>query len=365
MNRRDFISGCVLAGVAASARGLGWGGLAEGSTDSLKAHAANKGILYGAATTDGTLRSDAGFAEALKQQCSLLVAENDLTWAKVHPAPDKYNFGPADDLLRFALDSAMKFRGTALVWHGQLPSWVSSTATAANAKQLLTQHIQTVVGHYAGKMQSWDVVNEIVATWDKRPDGLRNSPWLQLLGPDYPAIAFQAARQADPKALLVWNQNHLEYESDAASRTAVLKLLESMLRKNVPVQALGIQSHLAANKFQFNARNMSNFLSEVSGMGLKILITELDVTDKYVQGPQKVVDQAVADEFSRYLAPVLDNTSVIAVLTWGLSDKYSWLQSFAPRDDKQPVRGLPLDADMKPTPAFYAIANAFDHAPKR
>jgi endo-1,4-beta-xylanase len=364
MTRRQFASLSAKA-AALSAIATSNDSLFSASPASLASRASAKGIVYGASSSRRFLSTDQVLAQVFVAQCRLLVPEWEFQWSNLSPQFGQVDFSATDWMLQFAQAHDLLLRGHALVWYQGVPKWFDSKVSSVNVEQILQEHIRSVASRYAGKMQSWDVVNEVVAIWDKRSDGLRNSPWLQMLGPDYIAIAFHAARQADAKALLVWNQNHLEYQTDAASRTAVLKILESLLSKNVPVQALGIQAHLTAQKFPFDARSLSNFVNEVSGMGLKILITEMDVTDKYVHGSQKIVDQAVADEYSRFLAPALDNNSVIAVMTWGLSDKYTWLSSYAPRDDKQPVRSLPLDANMNPKPAFYAIADAFDHAPKR
>ena len=135
--------------------------------------------------------------------------------------------------------------------------------------------------------------------------------------------------------------------------------------KGVPVHALGIEAHLIAARDPFSAAKLSRFLQDVSSIGLKILVTELDVSDRYLPATLPLRDQMVADEYARFLAPVLDNKNVAAVLTWGLSDRYSWLKKFAPRADGQPVRPLPLDADLKPKLAWEAVARSLDHAPAR
>lgn len=123
-----------------------------------------------------------------------------------------------------------------------LPAWFRETLTRANARQFLQEHIATVVGHYAGTVHSWDVVNEAIAPEENRPHGLRHTPWLELLGADYIQLAFQMAHQADPHALLVYNDYGLDYDTvqDASKRAAVLRLLERLKSGNVPIHALGI-----------------------------------------------------------------------------------------------------------------------------
>lgn len=220
---------------------------------------------------------------------------------------------------------------------------------------------------YAGKIHSWDVVNEIIQPKDGRRDNLRITPWLQLLGPNYIDLAFRLTAAADPKALLVYNEYGLDYDNpeQETKRTAVLKLLERLRAKSVPIHALGIQAHLSPGDNKFNPKKLRQFLHHVAGLGLKILITELDVVDKKLPRDIKVRDRIIAAVYEDYLSTVLEEKAVIAVITWGLSDRYSWLNEFEPRPDRAPVRPLPLDAQMQRKLAWNAIARAFDNAPKR
>jgi endo-1,4-beta-xylanase len=188
-----------------------------------------------------------------------------------------------------------------------------------------------------------------------------------MVGPDYIEAAFQAAAAADPGALLVYNDNHLEYDlpEDNHRRATLLKLLKSYLANKVPIGALGIQSHLNTGGVPFSSGKLKDFISRISDLGLKIIVSELDVTEK---GPEKEVadrDRAIANEISRYLEVVLQEKSVIAVVTWGLTARYSWLANYAPRPDGQKVRPLPYDSDLRPTQAWQALATAFQHAPRR
>jgi endo-1,4-beta-xylanase len=238
-----------------------------------------------------------------------------------------------------------------------------------NAKDILTQHIQAVCGHYAGKLHSWDVVNEAIAPENHNPDGLRNSIWLSAIGPDYIPLAFTVARQADPQAMLVYNDFGVEYDFPGHDerRTAILNLLHKLRSQNVPVQAFGLQAHLYGTAVQhMPTQALASFLKSISDMGLKILVTELDVQDKGLPADPGARDAAVAQSYSVFLNTVLQNTNVIVVETWGVSDKYTWLRQHAPRDDGQDVRVLPYDANYQPKSAVYqAIEQAFDAAPPR
>ena len=372
--RRSFLLGLATT-VGMGAAGMAGGFKLDNKVDEevfavvegtpLRSRAAAKGLIYGAAGTYRVMSKNREFAACFAQECAILVTENDLKWRVLRPNPDRFNFTRGDWLAEFARSHGMFFRGTTLVWHSGLPKWFKQTVTSENARQVMLEHITRVVGHYAGKIHSWDVVNEAVLPKDGRSDGLRNTPWLEFLGFDYIDIAFRTAALADPQALLVYNDYGLDYDTseDEARRTAVLKLLERLKSIGTPVHALGIQSHLW--KPRFKLRKLKAFLHDVADLGLKIMITELDVADKVMPLDVDVRDHIVAGVYKDYLSVVLDEKAVIAVLTWGLSDRYTWISNNYPRPDLAPVRPLPLDAELKRKPAWNAICRAFDKAPIR
>ena len=334
----------------------------------LRDHAACKGFLYGAAAHDSYLSSNPEFARTFAQQCGILVPEGELKWNVLRPTLDSYNFAPADWLYQFTHRHQMKFRGHTLVWSQALPNWLESYINKENAKQLLVDHISKVVGHYAGKMHSWDVVNEVLKPADGRADGLRtNGPWMRCIGPEYIDIAFHSAAAADPRSLLVWNENMIEEETHSAEakRRFLVRHLKDLQKRNVPIQGVGIQSHLVANRATIAGAGFQRFLHDVSEMGLTILITELDVTDSNLPADAVTRDRAIGDIYYTYLSTVLRHKSVAAVLTWGLTNRHSWLAKYSPRKDNAPVRPLPFDADLKPALAWSAMARAFDDAPRR
>jgi endo-1,4-beta-xylanase len=333
----------------------------------LRDRAAAKGLIYGAATQPDELKKEADFAASFAQECNALVQIHHLKMAPLRPSPTSYNFAQADALLEFAQSKSMYFRGHALVWHSQLPAWFQANVNSQNAKQILTDHITTVVGRYAGKVHSWDVANEVINPADGRPDGLRNTPWLQLLGPEHIDLAFRTAAVADPKAILMYNDFGLDYDVPAqeAKRAAVLKFLEDLKSKGTPIHAFGMQAHLNANSQRFSASRLQSFFQNIASMGLKIMITELDVQDQSLPADITARDAAVAKHYEDYLTVALAEKATLGVLTWGLSDRHTWLSSFAPRADNLPVRVLPLDADLRRKPAWSAIARAFDNAPPR
>ncbi|MGB3649775.1 MAG: endo-1,4-beta-xylanase [Rivularia sp. (in: cyanobacteria)] len=339
--------------------------------ESLKQRAAKKKLLFGAAIRYDRLSSDAEYAQSVIKECSILLPEWGLKWHvnpnALRPTPESFDFTAADWMLNFAKTHGMEYRGHTLVWYMSLPPWFEETVNRKNAKDFLEKHIKTVVGRYRGQMHSWDVVNEAIEPRDGHPDGLRKTPWLEFLGEDYIDLAFRLAHEADPKAMLVYNDYGLDYDiaEDEAKRNAVIQLLKRLKSKGTPIHALGIQAHLDGSKTNFNPQKIKDFLAQVADMGLKILITELDVTDKELPRNVQVRDRIVAKAYSDYLKVVLEQPAVIAVLTWGLSDKHSWLNEFQPRKDGAPVRPLPLDINGERKLAWNAIARAFDAAPSR
>jgi endo-1,4-beta-xylanase len=372
-SRRKFLQGagagaCVLSAASrwsASGERMSLPALDPASTP-LKSLAERRGLLYGTAVTQHKL-ADQAYADIVIQQCDLVVPELALKWEALRPTPTTYDFSGADWTLQFSQENRMKLRGHTLVWHLALPKWFNSYATSQNAKQLMLSHITTVVSRYAGKMHSWDVINEAMQPSDKRSDGLRIVPWLELVGPDYIEMAFRAAAEADPRAILVWNENWLEEDTAGAEhkRALFLQNLKTLRSRNVPIHAIGLQSHLKADRPNLGGPQFNQFLDQVSDLGLKVLVTELDVVDASLPNDIGARDQAIADVYFNYLKIVLAQKSVIAVLNWGLSDKYTWIASKNPRADSAPVRPLPFDANMQATPAWTAMARAFDSAPSR
>ncbi|MBW4633612.1 MAG: endo-1,4-beta-xylanase [Iphinoe sp. HA4291-MV1] len=343
------------------------------SNASLRQRAAVKGLIYGAfPSVDyySTLSGDKQLQSTFIRQCGLIVG--GFYWSGTQPSASTFNFTETDSFARFASKHGMLFRGHPLVWYNLIPEWLTNKfkdprTSSKEIENILINHVSTIVKRYAGRIHSWDVVNEAIYTEDGRTDGLGRSQWLKFLGPDYIDLAFRVAAQADPKALLVYNETALESDNPQheARRTAVLKLLERLKSRGVPIHAFGIQSHLWGNETPFSPKKLKKFLADVASLGLKILVSELDVADKELPKDIGVRDRIIASVYEDYLSVVLDEPAVIAVITWGLSDRHTWISDYAPRPDGAPVRPLPFDSNLKPKLAWNAMARAFDKAPKR
>ncbi len=362
MYRRDFTK--RLLEIAAMSGAAGWA--METPEASLRDIAAKKNLLVGTAVSYAELQQPP-FTKLLSEQANTVVSENDMKWQNIHPEPDRFDFRRADALLSFATEHQQKVRGHNLCWDNQLPRWFPQVATRENAANLLRQHIAKVAGHFAGQIHSWDVVNEAINVEDGRPDGLRNSIWLQLLGPDYIGIAYHAASEADPHALLTYNDYDIEQDGPKfdAKRRAVLKFLASMRQRKIPINALGLQSHLVAGTKPPDWTALNHFMDEIERLDLQIFVTELDVNDQNLPGSIEERDHAVAELYRDYLTNVLRHSSVKAVLTWGLTDRDTWLNAHNGQGDKRPRRPLPFDSELKPKPAFYAMRDALMAASSR
>ena len=365
LTRRAFLLASTAAVLAGCESPRELDPVAIGGT-ALKQRASRKGLLVGAAVEPWQL-SQADLASTLAHDFHMVVAENALKWGNIQPAPGLYNFDGADKIANFAAAHGMVMRGHTLLWHRHSGAWTRARPRR-RPRELLRNHILTVAGRYRGRMHSWDVVNEAVEPQDGRADGLRQSAFLRDLGPDYLAVAFAAAAEADPGARLILNDYGLEWGWDQGRkrRRATLRLLETLLAKGVPVHGFGIQGHLEPGvEGAMDMSALGRFCDEVADLGLSLQITELDARDGSVSGTIERRDRVVADAYTRFLDVVLARQATECVLTWGITDRYSWLTGHFPRRDGDTVRGLPYDVDYGRKLAWYAMADAFDRAPAR
>jgi len=372
-SRREFVAGALGTGVV-SMLGPVLPAWAE-SKRSLKAIAAEKGILFGSSVGAGQAGSlsasfsDAGYLDILKKECGVLVPENELKSYVIAPQPGTYDFERADRIAQFAKSNSMKMRGHTLLWNRveYTPKWLLehvASLSASATEQFLRDYIKRVCTHYGTQIHSWDVVNETV---DPKSGQLRDTPFTKVLGFDALRIAFEAAREHAPRAQLVYN-DYMSWEAgNEQHRNGVLKLLEQFKAKKVPVDALGVQSHIGNDGRIQDSQNQQwrAFIDAVVAMGYELLITEFDVNDKDLPSDPTTRDAQVAAAAKGYLDLMLSYRQLDQVLCWGMVDKFSWLQNFSKRADETPQRPTPYDDNYRPKPLREAIAAAFDSAPKR
>jgi len=333
---------------------------------SLKAHAHRHGLVFGSAVIIRNVRNDADFAELIAEQCGIVVPTSELKWVALRPSPDKFDFDGPDFLLAFAKRHKMLMRGHTLCWHESVPGWIRLPENSSRTREFFVEHITTVCHHFAGRLQSWDVVNEAIQPSDGEPGGLRKSFWYEQIGPDYIELAFRTARAADPHARLTYNDYGVEFENDgdAERRRLILEMLRNLKKRDVPIDAVGIQSHVkAAQPFGFG-KGLADYIESIRQMGLEVYLTELDVNEDDIQtGDPEKRDESVAQTYRDYLKVALANSAVKMVLTWDISDRFTWLNGGPTHHRKQPnrpQRSLPFDRDYRPKLAFFAIRDSFD-----
>src|SRR3954462_6966466 len=343
-------------------------------TGAIYQQAAAKGILYGSSTATWQFEPDPAYAALFQREAGMLFTEDDLLWYRLKPtqtSPLDFSYG--DRAVAFAQGNAQPVFGAHLVWdEGLGDGWPQDqlyNLSTQEARDILFGTIQQEVAHYRGQMKAWVVANEVTDGRRKDANGFWTvNPWYQTIGPTYVEEAFNLAHQQDPGALLLINEFGFETGSDAAVRRAsMLKAIDYLKSKNVPVHGLGIQAHLNANGFarNFDTAAYRTFLANVAARGVSIFITEMDVQDDGLKADVASRDAGVADVYTRYLSVALQEPAVKVVLNFGLSDRYTWLQEDYPRKDGAARRPLPFDEDLQPKPACTAILRAFQNAPAR
>jgi endo-1,4-beta-xylanase len=334
-----------------------------------------KGILYGSSTATWQFGPDPAYASLFAREAGLAFTEDDLLWYRLKPtqtSPLDFSYG--DQFFAFAQSNAQPVFAAHLVWdEGLGDGWPQDqlyNLTTQEARDILYGTIQQEVAHYRGSVKAWVVANEVTDGRRKDANGFWTvEPYYQTIGPTYVEEAFNLARQQDPTAILVMNEFGTETGSTAAGkRTSILKAIDYLKSKNAPIQALGIEAHLNYQGFSrnFDATAFRTFLSQVASRGLYIFITELDVLDDGLKAtPISTRDSGVASVYSTFLSTTLQEPAVKIVNTFGLSDRYTWLQEDFPRTDGAARRPLPFDENLQPKPAYNAILQAFQNAPSR
>jgi endo-1,4-beta-xylanase len=348
-DRRGFLRHAA-ASLTLAAAGVRTGGADAGAAVTSKPP-------YGAAVNSLALRTDPAYREAIIRYCEVIVPEGGLKWDPIHPRPDSYDFSEADMIAEFAKSNRIALRGHALVWYAALPKWVEeSVITAQKADFELNTHIATVVGRYKNVISSWDVVNEPIAESPEPGNHLRHSVWLQYLGPEYIEIALRAAHESDPDAKLYINEFDIEYSGPRfdAKRGALLALCRSLKSKGVPLHGIGIQGHIDPN-YTIDRPALERLLVEIRSMDMEVTVTELEVIDQFLPADTATRDETAAKLVSSFLETVCEAAQPVAVLTWGICDRYTWMRIYRKRADGLPNRPLPFDATMHPKKMFSAI----------
>ncbi|PWC29844.1 endo-1,4-beta-xylanase [Teichococcus aestuarii] len=370
MLRRRTLLAATAAGTLSPSLGRAQAAPDLSGQPSLGALARSQGLTFGAAVQGQLLETDPDYHRAFETEAAILVPEWEAKWSALQPQEGRFDTAPLDSILRWAQSRARPVRGHALIWHNDLPDWTRAALGEGRDRALavMAAHFDRVLSHARGQIRDWDVVNEPVANPpgsdvpQAGPGELRDTPWLRALGPNYIDIAFRMARERDPTLRLTLNEYGIEEDTPDATekRRRLLALLRSLLARGTPLDAVGIQAHLQMVR-PFRPAPFAAFLAELRQMGLAVLITELDVREA-PSPPQDMGarDALVAERAHAFVATALEG-GVRTILTWGLSDKYSWLATepaVALRDGRT-HRGLPLDAEWRRKALWEALARAF------
>jgi endo-1,4-beta-xylanase len=333
----------------------------ERNANSLSSAAAQQGLLFGTALCTSDLQLQP-LADAILRDCNIITPEYELKWDAIARNPGSPDYSATDRLMTFSSANGLALHGHALWWHEAVPPALRNESGKRFLDAAL-DHLRTTVTRYAGQLHSWDVVNEPLEPAHDRGDGLRETPFLGAFGPEYIETAFRQASLLDPDAVLVLNEMGLEYASPAAERKRrqMLALLERELGRGTPIDCLGLQSHLTALEQPRKHPELRSFLREIRGLGLSVMVTEMDVSDHLCPRDRKQRDAIVADTYRGYLDLVLDEARVLAVSTWCLSDDRTWLNGFRPRPDGALQRSLLFDRAIRRKPAWHAVKAALLH----
>jgi len=306
----------------------------------------------------------------IKQQFNTATPENIMKAALIHPAWDTWQFEPADQLVAYAQKNNVKINAHTLIWHSQLPFFMRNIKDADSVRQFFVNHITTLAARYDGKVYSWDVVNEAL-----NEDGtLRNSIYLQKLGPDYIVEAFRLAQKSAPHTQLYYNDYNIE---NPKKRAGAIELVKKIQAAGVRIDGIGIQGHWHLGQVPY--QNIEESIEAFAKLGIKVMFTELDISvlpnpmrnntadvnaidrsrantlnNPYPNGlPDSVQDKLAADYKTLFQLFLKHKEQVGRVTFWGVEDGVSWLNDF-------PIRGrtnypLPFDRNYAPKEAFYAI----------
>lgn len=315
-----------------------------------------------------------GELQLLKKHFGTITPENCMKPVFLQPEEGRFDFATADSLVDQARGGGLTVNGHTLVWHAQTPEWMFRDGEKPAGRELLLArmraHIAAVAGHFAGRLNSWDVVNEAI---DDGGGFLRPSPWLAGIGPDFIAEAFVAAHKAAPDATLYYNDYGIE---TTTKMEKTLRLIRELKARNAPIHGVGIQGHYQLDRIPFD--QIERAIMAYHAEGLEVAITELDIDvatrttdgadisqtesageDRFASGLPDDVQTRLADQYAALFALYLKHQDKIKRVTfWGLHDGCSWLNHFPSKRTNHP---LLWDRNLQPKPAFFRVLESSGH----
>jgi len=321
-------------------------------------------FTIGVAVSPRALKTDE--SQLIVKEFNSMTPENAMKMGPIHPFENQYNWAGGDSIAAFAKRNGMKLRGHCLCWHNQTPRWLffdSSTNQQVTKEVLLKRlkdHITAVVTRYKDVIYAWDVVNEVIS--DKEDEYFRPSLWYQICGEEFVAKAFQWAHEADPKALLFYNDYN---EISPVKREKIIKMVKDLQAKGVPINGIGLQGHWAIN--EPSKDQLDQTLKDFSQLDLTLQVTELDISvypkehNARERKPEDNDTVFTAEKETKQIDVYKNcfelfkkyHKNISAVTFWNISDRGSWLDNF-------PVRGrkdypLLFDKDLKPKKVYWEL----------
>ncbi|HKO95312.1 MAG TPA: endo-1,4-beta-xylanase, partial [Polyangiaceae bacterium] len=337
--------------------------LFTGPPQSLRQAAKLTERLVGAAVRANRLNNETYAAAA--REFNYVTPENEMKWDALEREPGVFTFANANRIVLFAEANHMQVKGHTLVWHSQIPAWVRAMTTRDEALAAMERHITEVVGHYKGRVQAWDVVNE--AFTDGNNPRLRgsdpndvndpnnsngnngpDSPFRRLIGEDYIDRAFTLARAADPEALLFYND--FNTEGTNAKANAVFNMVQSMKERGIPIDGVGLQMHINSNG-GVTAQQLTQNIQRLTGLGLQVVYSELDVT---LCGNADIAQrrQQQKTRLADVTKACTDNPLCSAITVWGIADSDSWRNSMCNGGGSEP---LLFDTTYQRKDAYFGV----------
>ncbi|WP_281354056.1 endo-1,4-beta-xylanase [Phytoactinopolyspora halotolerans] len=312
--------------------------------DTLRGAADAQGLRMGAAVANGPLSSDAQYRNILGTEFNSVTAENSMKWESLQPSQGQFTFSQGDAIVDFAQANNQAVYGHTLVWHNQTPSWVQNLS-GQQLDDAMQTHITTVLDHYEGQVEAWDVANEVI------DDGanLRNSFWLQGLGEGYIADAFRYADAADPNAKLYINDYNIDGIN--AKSNAYYDLVSGLLNQGVPIDGIGLQAHMILGQVP---SSLEDNIRRFAQLGLEVRITELDIRMDLPVTQAKLEQQR--QDYAAVVDACMSVDGCVGVTTWGFTDAHSWV----PDQFGGQGAALPFDENYNKKPAYYGILDTLD-----
>ena len=341
------LAAATAAAMAAAIGALAVSGPASAAATTLRAGAEGQGRYFGAAVGQGDLNNSSA-TNLAGTQFDMVTPENEMKWDTVEPSNGGFNFGPGDAIVNFATSHNARVRGHNLVWHNQLPGWVTSLPQS-QVKAAMEAHITGEVSHYKGKLYAWDVVNEPF-----NDDGsFRQDVFYNAFGGGaaYIADALRTARAADPNAKLYLNDYNIE--GSGSKSNAMYSLAQTLLAQGAPLNGIGFESHFIVGQVPSSLQaNMQRF----ADLGLDVAITELDDRMSTPASSANLQQQATDD--SNVVKVCLAVSRCPGITQWNISDADSWVPGTFPGQGAATM----FDSNYQPKPAYNAVVTTLSNA---